>query len=140
MRKKHIIIIAITLSLVLPMIYFWPAIKVLTGGNASYTERDEEYYQLLTDDIIKKCPRISENYEFAYATVDGPAIEVSSVTFHGSNDVQSIRNYLNSIGFIFNRAEDNGEYWISDKTKKNVFIWSTNNPKTTIIQVLDKME
>lgn len=95
---------------------------------------------MLTDDIIKKCPRISENYEFAYATVDGPAIEVSSVTFHGSNDVKMIQNYLTSIGFTFNRAEDNGEYWNSDKTPKTVFIWSTDNPKTTIIQVIDKIE
>ncbi|ABS48840.1 MULTISPECIES: hypothetical protein [Yersinia pseudotuberculosis complex] len=136
MKKVAIIFIVLILIVALPMIYFWPTIKVLTGGNSRYTEQDKKNYQLLTDEIIKNCPRISSNYEFGYATVDGPGIEVSAVTFHGSNDIEKIHNYLYSIGFTLDRTEDSGEYWKSERSDKTVHIGVINSPKTTIVEVM----
>lgn len=42
MKKVAIIFIVLILIVALPMIYFWPTIKVLTGGNSRYTEQDKK--------------------------------------------------------------------------------------------------
>ncbi|MEQ9862397.1 hypothetical protein [Pectobacterium cacticida] len=138
MKKKIIISLVISILIVLPLIYYWPAIVILTEGSSRYTEQDTRRYEMLTDDIIKNCPRISSIYDFGYATVDGPALEVSNITFQNTNNATSIRSYLASLGFMPSYTDTTGEYWKSTDSDKTIHIGIINDPKIVIVDVIRK--
>ncbi|WP_113627063.1 hypothetical protein [Pectobacterium peruviense] len=138
MKKKIIILLAVSILIALPLIYYWPAIVILTEGSSRYSEQDIRRYAILTDEIIKNCPRISSIYDFGYATVDGPALEVSNITFQNTNDATNIRAYLKSLGFTLSYTDTTGEYWKSTDSDKTVHIGIINDPKTVIVDVIRK--
>nr|WP_237027577.1 hypothetical protein [Pectobacterium carotovorum] len=93
---------------------------------------------MLTDDIIKNSPRISSLYDFGYTTVDGPALEVSNITFQNTDDATNIRDYLASLGFTLSYKDTTGEYWKSTDSDKTIHIGIINDPKTVIVDVIRK--
>ncbi|AIA73084.1 putative exported protein [Pectobacterium atrosepticum SCRI1043] len=138
MKKKIIILLAVLLLIALPLIYYWPAIVILTEGSSRYSEQDTRRYEMLTDEIIKNCPRISSVYDFGYATVDGPALEVSNITFQNTNDATNIRAYLKSLGFTLSYTDTTGEYWKSTDSDKTIHIGIIRDPKTVVVDVIRK--
>ncbi|QWC53208.1 hypothetical protein [Pectobacterium atrosepticum] len=133
-----IILLAVLLLIALPLIYYWPAIVILTEGSSRYSEQDTRRYEMLTDEIIKNCPRISSVYDFGYATVDGPALEVSNITFQNTNDATNIRAYLKSLGFTLSYTDTTGEYWKSTDSDKTIHIGIIRDPKTVVVDVIRK--
>ncbi|MBE5201893.1 hypothetical protein IG612_04535 [Pectobacterium sp. FL60-S17] len=138
MKKKIIILLAVSLLIALPLIYYWPALVILMEGSSRYSELDTRRYEMLTDDIIKNSPRISSLYDFGYATVDGPALEVSNITFQNTNDATNIRSYLASLGFTLSYTDTTGEYWKSTDSDKTIHIGIINDPKTVIVDAIRK--
>ncbi|ARA74484.1 hypothetical protein RC94_15020 [Pectobacterium brasiliense] len=138
MKRKISILLNISLLIILPLIYYWPAMVILTEGSSRYTEQDTRRYEMLTDEIIKNCPRISSIYDFGYATVDGSALEVSNITFQNTNDATSIRSYLASLGFTLSYTDTTGEYWKSTDSDKTIHIGIINDPKIVIVDVIRK--
>ncbi|MFJ5442448.1 hypothetical protein [Pectobacterium sp. CHL-2024] len=138
MKRKISILLNISLLIILPLIYYWPAMVILTEGSSRYTEQDTRRYEMLTDEIIKNCPRISSIYDFGYATVDGPALEVSNITFQNTNDATNIRGYLASLGFTLSYTDTTGEYWKSTDSDKTIHIGIINDPKTVIVDAIRK--
>ncbi|MGR6770132.1 hypothetical protein ACU36R_00555 [Pectobacterium brasiliense] len=138
MKRRISILLSISILIALPLIYYWPAMVILTEGSSRYTEQDTRRYEMLTDDIIKNCPRISSIYDFGYVTVDGPALEVSNITFQNTNDATSIRSYLASLGFTLSYTDTTGEYWKSTDSDKTIHIGIINDPNTVIVDVIRK--
>ncbi|WP_326489368.1 hypothetical protein [Pectobacterium versatile] len=137
-KRRISILLSISILIVLPLIYYWPAMVILMEGSSRYTEQDARRYEMLTDDIIKNSPRISSVYDFGYATVDGPALEVSNITFQNTNDATNIRGYLASLGFTPSYTDTTGEYWKSKDSDKTIHIGIINDPKTVIVDVIRK--
>nr|WP_240476009.1 hypothetical protein [Pectobacterium carotovorum] len=138
MKRRISILLSISILIALPLLYYWPAMVILTEGSSRYTEQDARRYEMLTDDIIKNSPRISSVYDFGYATVDGPALEVSNITFQNTNDATNIRSYLASLGFTPSYTDTTGEYWKSTNSDKTIHIGIINDPKTVIVDVIRK--
>ncbi|PWC12689.1 hypothetical protein B4923_09120 [Brenneria roseae subsp. americana] len=136
MSKSKIIAALVSVMVLLSLIYFWPSLRILLSDSAYYTEKDERQYNLLTDDIIKYCPRISADYEFSYGAAEGPGKEVSAITFKNSTDMDTIKNYLSLMGFSLDYSDFSGEYWKSANSDKIVHIGIIENPKTTVVEVL----
>ncbi|GKV82820.1 hypothetical protein ACR2Q2_11360 [Pectobacterium versatile] len=137
-KRRISILLSISILIALPLLYYWPAMVILTEGSSRYTEKDARRYEMLTDDIIKNSPRISSVYDFGYATVDGPALEVSNITFQNTNDATNIRSYLASLGFTPSYTDTTGEYWKSTDSDKTIHIGIINDPKTVIVDVIRK--
>lgn len=137
-KRRISILLSISILIALPLLYYWPAMVILTEGSSRYTEQDARRYEMLTDDIIKNSPRISSLYDFGYATVDGPALEVSNITFQNTNDATNIRSYLASLGFTPSYTDTTGEYWKSTDSDKTIHIGIINDPKTVIVDVIRK--
>ncbi|MBN3238694.1 hypothetical protein H5A46_15270 [Pectobacterium versatile] len=137
-KRRISILLSISILIALPLLYYWPAMVILTEGSSRYTEQDARRYEMLTDDIIKNSPRISSVYDFGYATVDGPALEVSNITFQNTNDATNIRSYLASLGFTPSYTDTTGEYWKSTDSDKTIHIGIINDPKTVIVDVIRK--
>ncbi|GKV91709.1 hypothetical protein PEC301619_36910 [Pectobacterium carotovorum subsp. carotovorum] len=138
MKRRISILLSISILIALPLIYYWPALVILMEGSSRYSELDTRRYEMLTDDIIKNSPRISSLYDFGYATVDGPALEVSNITFQNTNDATNIRSYLASLGFTLSYTDTTGEYWKSTDSDKTIHIGIINDPKTVIVDVIRK--
>ncbi|MBQ4771004.1 hypothetical protein F9U44_05815 [Pectobacterium versatile] len=138
MKRRISILLSTSILIALPLIYYWPAMVILTEGSSRYMEQDTQRYEMLTDDIIKNSPRISSVYDFGYATVDGPALEVSNITFQNTNDATNIRGYLASLGFTLSYTDTTGEYWKSTDSNKTIHIGVINDPKTVIVDVIRK--
>ncbi|MBA0159153.1 hypothetical protein F9W95_04775 [Pectobacterium carotovorum] len=137
-KRRISILLSISILIALPLLYYWPALVILTEGSSRYSELDTRRYEMLTDDIIKNSPRISSLYDFGYATVDGPALEVSNITFQNTNDATNIRGYLASLGFTLSYTDTTGEYWKSTDSDKTIHIGIINDPKTVIVDVIRK--
>jgi hypothetical protein len=137
-KRRISILLSISILIALPLLYYWPALVILTEGSSRYSELDTRRYEMLTDDIIKNSPRISSLYDFGYATVDGPALEVSNITFQNTNDATNIRGYLASLGFTLSYTDTTGEYWKSTDSDKTINIGIINDPKTVIVDVIRK--
>lgn len=138
MKRRISILLSISFLIALPLIYYWPAMVILMEGSSRYTEQDTRRYEILTDDIIKNSPRISSLYDFGYVTVDGPALEVSNITFQNTDDATNIRGYLASLGFTLSYTDTTGEYWKSTDSDKTIHIGVINDPKTVIVDVIRK--
>ncbi|WDF99108.1 hypothetical protein PSR30_00555 [Pectobacterium carotovorum subsp. carotovorum] len=138
MKRRISILLSTSILIALPLIYYWPALVILMEGSSRYSELDTRRYEILTDDIIKNSPRISSLYDFGYATVDGPALEVSNITFQNTNDATNIRSYLASLGFTLSYTDTTGEYWKSTDSDKTIHIGIINDPKTVIVDVIRK--
>lgn len=138
MKRRISILLSISILIALPLIYYWPAMVILMEGSSRYTEQDTRRYEMLTDDIIKNSPRISSLYDFGYVTVDGPALEVSNITFQNTDDATNIRGYLASLGFTLSYTDTTGEYWKSTDSDKTIHIGVINDPKTVIVDVIRK--
>ncbi|XKS44785.1 hypothetical protein ACI65L_000747 [Pectobacterium carotovorum] len=138
MKRRISILLSISILIALPLIYYWPALVILMEGSSRYSELDTRRYEMLTDDIIKNSPRISSLYDFGYATVDGPALEVSNITFQNTNDATNIRSYLASLGFTLSYTDTTGEYWKSTDSDRTIHIGIINDPKTVIVDVIRK--
>ncbi|WP_323659910.1 hypothetical protein [Pectobacterium versatile] len=137
-KRRISILLSISILIALPLLYYWPAMVILTEGSSRYMEQDTQRYEMLTDDIIKNSPRISSVYDFGYATVDDPALEVSNITFQNTNDATNIRSYLASLGFTPSYTDTTGEYWKSTDSDKTIHIGIINDPKTVIVDVIRK--
>ena len=97
---KKFIIVSVVLGLVgVALAFGWPYIKMGFASSAYYTERDKPEYEYYTPELLKKMPRISNNYEFSYSNISGPQAYVFSVNFHGSSDSIEIQNYLKTKGY-----------------------------------------
>lgn len=64
-----------------------------------YRESDFREYYLLTHDLLKEMPRISDDYFFAFANVSGQVVFISTVTFENTMDTSDIKKYLLSRGW-----------------------------------------
>ncbi|MEQ9970715.1 hypothetical protein ABRP72_16225 [Pectobacterium carotovorum] len=138
MKRRIRILLSISILIASPLLYYWPAMVILTEGSSRYTAQDTQRYEMLTDDIIKNSPRISSLYDFGYATVDGPALEVSNITFQNTDDATNIRGYLASLGFTLSYTDTTGEYWKSTDSDKTIHIGIISDPKTVIVDVIRK--
>ncbi|MEN3753804.1 hypothetical protein [Mangrovibacter yixingensis] len=79
--------------------YFTPVIKMELAESAQYTENDKREYNFYTPELLKKMPRIAEQYDFHFANISGPAAHIYSVTFYGTHDTSKIDDYLSSNGY-----------------------------------------
>ncbi|QGY28435.1 hypothetical protein [Pantoea cypripedii] len=100
MRKSFKIALVIALVITATFAWFWPVMQMSLAGSAHYTEQDKREYEFYTPDILKKMPRISGRYEFAFYNVAGPESQGHTVTFHDTTDTSQISAYLTSLGYV----------------------------------------
>ncbi|MDF7660352.1 hypothetical protein PUG81_15375 [Erwiniaceae bacterium L1_54_6] len=120
--KIALAVVAISVaSIATVFAYYWPIIKMEFEGSAHYTQQDKKLYEHFTPEILKKIPRISSSYEFAFYNNDGPGTLGYTVTFHNTTDTGQISAYLTSLGYI---KQDNcsvvGACWKGNDPREKV--------------------
>ena len=99
----------------------WPYVKMEFASSAHYTEQDKREYAFYTPALLKKMPKISEDYEFHYSNISGPQAFVYGVEFRGATDASKIREYLSQAGYQLQKSCDiEAECWISSHSKQDI--------------------
>ncbi|MBT0724866.1 hypothetical protein HH682_10590 [Rosenbergiella sp. S61] len=123
MRKFTTVFSVVLLFVGVALTLGWPYLKMGFASSANYTERDKREYDYYTPELIKKMPRISDNYEFSYSNISGPQAYVFSVHFQGARDSIKIQNYLKTEGYELQKTCDvEAECWRSHKTNDVISI------------------
>ena len=96
MRKAIVILIGTVVIAALAIVAGWPYVRMEIASSAYYTEQDKRSYEYYTPELLKKIPRISDDYKFEFGRITGTEANVFTAKFHGVAATHSIRNYLDS--------------------------------------------
>lgn len=119
--------------------YVWPYVKMDFAESASYTEQDKREYEFFTPDILKKIPRISDDYRFGYSNVSGQALLIYDIRFSGTTDASKINTYLQENGYKrLDVCDIEGESWQGNDPKVSVSVGVVPDPKAIIVSVVDE--
>lgn len=119
--------------------YIWPYVKMDFAESASYTEQDKREYEFFTPDILKKIPRVSDNYQFGYSNVSGPGLLIYDVSFSGTTDASKVNTYLEENGYKrLGICDIEGECWQGDDPKVSISVGIVPKPEAIIVSVVDK--
>ena len=117
MRKLITILACLLLLAGMVSVFVWPYIKMEFASSAHYTEKDKREYEYYTPELLKKMPRISDDYEFSYSNISGPQAFVFGIQFNGTTDTTKIRNYLTSQGYSpQKKCQTEAECWQSPRS------------------------
>lgn len=134
-KKRKFLIFGTGISLMLMLAVIFKLLSVIFTLSDQYTEKDWLKYQLLTSDIIKNAPHISNNYLIKVWARDGSSPQVEAIEFYGVEDQKTLENYLASVGY--SPAIDHLRFpmWISPDGEYTAYVQQHNN-KTTL-SILD---
>ena len=99
MKKFITVFSVVSLFVGVALTLGWPYLDMGFSSSANYTQRDKREYDYYTPELLKRMPRISDNYEFSYSNISGPQAFVYGIQFNGTNDASRIREYLISEGY-----------------------------------------
>lgn len=105
---KKITLLAVILVIVVLFVFI---IRIFLIDSAKYTRSNWAYYALLTPEVIKKSPLISDNYSIHYDAQDGNKPEANVITFYNVNDAKQLREYLLSSNYKLEGMTEFGEEW-----------------------------
>lgn len=79
MRKSLALLSCVVIVAGITLMCVWPRLAMEFADSAHYTEKDKREYEYYTPDLLRKMPRISDDYEFSYSRISGPDAVVYGV-------------------------------------------------------------
>ncbi|HDF2340727.1 TPA: hypothetical protein PC598_000249 [Morganella morganii] len=135
MRNSIKVVIGMGVLICIGLVYFWPYVQMEFAESAHYTEQDKREYDFYTPEILKKMPRVSNDYSFDFANITGPATHVNAIKFSGVKDVSQIEKYLISSGYVKRACDFEQPCWRNLDPQESIYIDSTENNKV-VVQVV----
>lgn len=90
----------------------------------------------ITEPIIKNVPKISQNYQIKYGDAEGPGKQVMGVYFENTKDINTLRNYVKSLGFMIKIDDGYREVWESPDKNKFIVLSVNREDNATYFEVL----
>ncbi|WP_033790021.1 hypothetical protein [Pantoea septica] len=136
MRRNIIILFGVVAISVFALTVVWPYIQMGFASSAHYTHMDTREYEYYTPDLLKKMPRISDNYEFSFSNISGPQAFVYGIQFNGTTDTSKIREYLISEGYEQQKkCQTEAECWRSPRSKDVVSFYSLSKLDLVSVEI-----
>lgn len=134
MRKA--IVALVGMVVIVCVILGWPYVKMEFASSAHYTEQDKREYEYYTPEILKRIPRVSDNYSFDFSKGPGRDEFVFTVHFYNASDSSAIISYLRSAGYeLQEKCDVAAECWRSAKNNDVISVAHFTSPKEIFIQV-----
>lgn len=110
------------------------------ADSADYTEQDTQDYNFYTPDLLKKAPRLTDNYSFHYSNVSGPnPAQIFRVRFIGTTDADQINAFMKQNGYIKSEAcSFTGDCWAGNDPNVTVSVEIEEKPRAVLISMVDK--
>ncbi|MDU4092332.1 MAG: hypothetical protein E7H57_03515 [Pantoea sp.] len=124
------------LLLLLPIVYGVIAIKLM-ALETCYTENQWVKYYFLTPTELKNAPRITNDYRIMISARDGSAARAETIEFYGTQDTQTLKRYLASLGYYPVIDDFSREVWYSadNELSAQVVAGGENSVSLTIFDV-----
>lgn len=136
MRRNIIILLSVAVISVFALAVVWPHIEMGFASSAHYTRMDTREYEYYTPDLLKRMPRISDNYEFSYSNISGPQAFVYGIQFNGTTDTSKIREYLIAEGYKQQKqCQTEAECWRSPRSKDVVSFYSLSELDLVSVEI-----
>lgn len=140
MRKAFVVLISVIALAGVALAICWPYVRMEFASSAYYTEQDKQAHEHYTPELLKKIPRISENYKFEFGRITGTEANVFTVRFYGVSETQTIRYYLKSKGYEPQASCDvEAECWKSHATQDEVTVGNIHSEKGVIVQIYRRL-
>lgn len=139
MKKFIIILTFLLLAAGMVSVFVWPYIKMEFASSARYTEKDKLEYDYYTPELLKKMPRISDDYEFSHTNISGPQAFVFGLQFNETTDTKKIRDYLISAGYKSQKHCDiEAECWRSPQNKDVVSLYKSTQLNLVGVEIYSR--
>ncbi|RNM23392.1 hypothetical protein EFS38_12395 [Dickeya undicola] len=86
--------------------------------------------------IVKNVPKISKKYQIKHGDAEGPGKQVTGVYFENTTDINTLRNYVKSLGFIIKIDDGYREVWESPDKSKFIILSVNREDNATYFEVL----
>ncbi|WP_042861097.1 hypothetical protein [Dickeya sp. NCPPB 3274] len=90
----------------------------------------------ITDPIIKNVPKISQKYQIKHGDAEGPGKQVIGVYFENTTDINTLRKYVKSLGFMIKIDDGYREVWESPDKNKFIVLSVNREDNATYFEVL----
>lgn len=131
---KKLTLLAVILVIVVLFVFI---IRTFLIDSAKYTRSNWAYYALLTPEVIKNAPLISDNYSIHYEAQDGNKPEANVITFYNVNDSKQLRAYLFRNNYKLMGVTESGEEWRpQDSTGYVVYLNVYHAPDEVVMAVM----
>ncbi|WP_238081670.1 hypothetical protein [Pseudescherichia vulneris] len=132
----------VSAAIITVIILCWLFIWLVASGideTTTYTENDFFNYHMLTDQEIKKAPRISGDYYFKSYPGDGYA-PANTIIFKGASNVEPLRVYLKKLGYTRQRTDSEAaETWIKPEEVNSDLFYLYSNAATGEVELSKEM-
>lgn len=136
MKTSARIALLLSVAVAAGITVYWPVISMELSGSAEYTEPDTLAYRHFTPALLKAMPRISDDYVFDYARIDGPGSVIYTLTFRNAPNAQGVRSYLTMQGYNKQPGCSTGaECWKGKQADETVFLAVTPERREVAISV-----
>ena len=136
MRKTLVALVGVIIIAGIALVFGWPYVRMEFATSAHYTEQDKREYEYYTPDILKRMPRVSDNYSFDFSKGSGRNEFVFTIHFYGIKDSGVIINFLKSEGYEPQKTCDvEAECWRSYKNNDVISIAYFTSPKEVFVQI-----
>ncbi|AUX72207.1 hypothetical protein [Erwinia pyrifoliae] len=140
MRKTIVVLIGVVVIAGIVLVVGWPYVRLEFASSAYYTEQDKRAYEYYTPELLKKIPRISDDYKFEFGRITGTEANVFTMKFYGVSETRSIRNYLKSEGYELQASCDvEAECWESRATNDEVTVGNIHSQKGVFVQIYRRL-
>lgn len=134
--KKFITVSVVLVLAGVALGFGWPYLRMGFASSAHYTEKNKPEYQYYTPELLKKMPRIFDNYAFEFGRVSGPQASVFTVRYHGTSETRSIHRYLVSAGYSRqSQCNVEADCWRSQDSKDIVTVIKYTSPDSVVVQI-----
>ena len=140
MKKSLRILLCVLIACVVGMAYGLNYLRMEFADSANYTEQDSLDYDFYTPDLLKKMPRITDNYSFYYSNVSGPnPALIFQLRFIGATNADKINAFMKEKGFKQSEAcSFAGDCWTGDDPHVTVSIEIEEQPRKVLVSMVDK--
>ena len=136
MKKVIVATISVLAIAGISLIVAWPYLRMEFASSAHYTEEDIAEYDYYTPTILKKIPRVSDDYRFDFSKGTGKDESVYTVHFYGATGSDLIISYLMAEGYERQKTCDvEAECWRSFKNNDVITIAHFTSPEEIFVQV-----
>lgn len=140
MRKSNIILIGVGVIAGITLLAGWPYVRMEFASSAYYNEQDKREYEYYTPELLKKTPRISNDYTFEFGRIAGSEANVFTVKFYGVTETQRISHYLTSEGYQRQTSCDvEAECWRNPASNDEITVGNIHSQNGVFVQIYRRL-
>lgn len=139
MKTSFRVALCVLIVFAIALAYGFQYFRMAFADSADYTEADKKDYDFYTPDLLKKLPRITDNYNFHYGNVSGPnPALIFQVRFIGVTETKQLNAFMKQNGYTKSEAcSFAGDCWAGNDADVTVSIGIEEKPGAVLVTMVE---